>query len=129
MRANLPPDAVILANGYTDGALGAVSQRNGWLDGRAPYLEEPEWLGAAIRHLIDAREYFAAPDSRADLLPAEVGYVLVAARREDIGTATAFPAPLDAFDRSPNLSLVGRFGDGSIRLYRVIEAAPSSPSP
>ena len=35
IRDNTPPGALILANSYTEGAIGTLAHRNGYLDGRA----------------------------------------------------------------------------------------------
>lgn len=120
IRDNLPPDAVVLANAYTEGSLGAITGRTGWLDGRAPYLEDPSFLEAATAALLDARRYFAAPKRLAGLRPGAVDYLLVAHRAEDLGGYAPFKVDRDALSRAPDLRLVRSFADGALLLYQVI---------
>ena len=45
--ANLPQDARLLTNAYTDGSILAVAHRQAILDGRAVYLEDADFLAAS----------------------------------------------------------------------------------
>lgn len=121
MDENLPHDAIILANGFTEGSLGAISKRTGWLDGRSPYMESREWLLEARRELLQARMYFRDPVAHADLLPDEVDYLVVARRDTGLGGSGLFPTDFDALRASPRLHLVREFGGGRIMLYEVTQ--------
>lgn len=120
MDRTLPPDAVVLANAYTPGMLGALAGTYGWTDGRAPYLESPEWRSAATRALLDGRAFFRAPRTNQHLLPPEVDYVLVAAPGVSLGGSGPFPADVAALSGLERLRLVRTFGGGRIYLFEVI---------
>ena len=61
IAANLPPDARILTNAYTDGSVAALAERVGIVDGRAVYLENPEFLAASTALVLGARTLFLDP--------------------------------------------------------------------
>ena len=58
---SLPPDAVVLANGYTEGSLGMLSRRTGLLDGRTPFAQPDPWRTEAIDWLEQSRRFFVHP--------------------------------------------------------------------
>ena len=63
MATELPADARILANAYTDGAIVAVSGRTGIVDGRAVYLEDPGFLAESTALVLGARVVFGTPSA------------------------------------------------------------------
>lgn len=120
---NTPPDAVVMANGYTEGSLRAVSGRVGWLDGRAPYLGNEAFRADSIRKLIDARTYFRDPVAERDMLPAEVDYVLVTTRGSvDLGGSRFAQGRSQLFD-SPDLRFVRAFDGKKLLLFEVVRSA------
>jgi hypothetical protein len=129
LDANLPSDARILANAYTDGSLTALSRRVGIVDGRAVYLEEPRFLAESTALVLGARVVFADPDG-ADaarfLADEEVSHLLVAGRGAsgaDLGGYLPFETDLGSLAGSGRYTLVQSFGDGRLLLYEV--APPS----
>ncbi len=117
---NTPTDAIVMANGYTEGSLRAVSGRLGWLDGRAPYLGNEAFRADSIRKLIDARAYFRDPVVERDLLPAEVDYVLAATTNGSVDLGgSRFAAGRSQLSDSPDLRLVRSFEDGELLLFEV----------
>ena len=123
--ANLPADARVLANAYTDGALTALSRRTGIVDGRAVYLEDAEFLRASTALLLGARVVFTDPDgpgAGAFLRREGVDYLLVVgpgADGGDIGGYEPFETDGAALATSRRYTLVRTFGDGRLSLYRV----------
>ncbi len=59
--ANLPADARVLTNAYTDGAVAAVAHRVGIVDGRAVYLEDPPFLAESTDLCLGSRVVFGTP--------------------------------------------------------------------
>ena len=124
MSQNLPANALVLANGYTEGALGMLSHRTGLLDGRTPFAQPDPWRSEAIRWLGQARAFFLEP--AATPVPGGAGYVLVADHSVNLG-GSYFPTDRDAIRRDPDLRPVQKF-DG-VTLYRVIGAGlPTQPA-
>jgi hypothetical protein len=125
MDANLPSDARVLVDAYTDGAVAALARRVGLVDGRAVFLEDRALLADATALLLGAREVFAEPDGpgAADYLARErVGYLLAAgptAASSDLGGYVPFPVALDALRQSGRYTLVRTFGDGRLFLFHV----------
>jgi hypothetical protein len=123
--ANLPEDARILTNAYTDGSMLAVARRSAILDGRAVYLEHPDFLRDSTSKVLGARVLFADPggDAAARYLADEdVSYVLVATRGpdgNDLGGYQLFDTDAAALAGSGRYTLVRSFGDGRLLLYRV----------
>ena len=116
---NTPSDAIVMANGYTEGSLRAVSGRLGWLDGRAPYLGNEAFRADSIRKLIDARAYFRDAVAERDLLPEEVDYVLVTTRGSvDLGGSRFAQGRSQLFD-SPDLRFVRAFDGKKLLLFEV----------
>lgn len=118
MRKHLPTGTVILAAGYTQGTIGEVGGMNGWIDGRAPYLESPAWRDGATRRLLNIRTYFLDPTANQKLLPAQVDYIL--AGPQPLGTA--FPVNIASLIRAPNLRFIRSWGQGmhTLGLFKVI---------
>lgn len=125
MDANLPPDARILANAYTDGALTALAHRTGIIDGRAVYLEDPEFLHDSTALCLGARVVFGDPGGAgagAFLARERVGYLLVVGpggTGSDIGGYQPFTTDATALAASRRYTLVRTFGNGTLSLYRV----------
>lgn len=124
MRDNLPTDAIVMTNAYTAGSLGAVSERTGLLDGRAPYLESPSWLAEASGWLRIARNYFADPASYRQDLPARVDYILVAKPGVDMG-GRSFVTNYRALRNEPGLRLTRNFRQSAILLFEVTDDDPA----
>ena len=134
LDANLPADARILANAYTDGSIGALARRVGIIDGRAVYLEDRAFLAEATRLALGARVVFAdptGPGAASYLARERVDYLLVAgpgASGADLGGYLPFPTDLDALARGGRFSLVRTFGDGRLLLFRVGPATTGTPA-
>lgn len=120
------PGSRVLANGWTDGALAAVSGQSGILDGPAPYLDDQALLARATGLLLDARLLFAEPDgagAAAYLKRERVEYLLIvttAGTGDDLGGHTPFEVDLATLEKSRRYRIEERFGDGRLLLYRVI---------
>ncbi len=120
IEENTPPDSIVMANGYTEGSIGAVSNRLGWLDGRAPYLGNEAFRADSIRKLLDARAYFRDPVAERDLLPEEVDYVLVSTARGSVDLGgSRFAEGRSQVSDSLDLRLVRSFGGDQLLLYEV----------
>ena len=123
--ANLPADARILANAYTDGSILAVARRPGILDGRAVYLEDREFLAESTSLVLGARVLFADPGGprAAPYLAAErVSHVLVATvgpTGADVGGYLLFDTNLPGLASGGRYTLVRSFGAGRLLLYQV----------
>lgn len=119
MGENLPQNSIVLANGYTTGAIGSISGLNGWMDGRAPYLESPEWLYSATRQLLQGRAYFIHPSDRA-LLPKPIDYVVVKLEGTQFTDALWWVNTSD-LRNATFLKLLRTFKDntGEVRVYKV----------
>jgi hypothetical protein len=126
IAANTPPDARILANAYTDGSLSALSERVGIVDGRAVYLEDPEFLAESTRLVLGARVVFAEPDSEAARRFVEredVDYLLATGpdgTGNDLGGYDPFATNVAALRASGRYTLVQAFGDERLLLFRVV---------
>ena len=122
---NVPSDARILTNAYTDGALTALSHRVGIVDGRAVYLENPQFLHDSTALALGARVVFGDPagsGARSFLDRQHVDYLLVVGPTgsgNDIGGYLPFETDNVALGASPRYTLVRTFGDGRLSLYRV----------
>ncbi len=123
MDEELPEDAVILANGYTEGSISAVSGRVGWLDGRAPYLESPAWRTEATRATLTARRFFLAPAANLAGLPREVTHVLVATTGAvEIG-GSRFPFARSELFNAAGLRFLRAFDGKKLLLFEVVRGA------
>lgn len=118
IEGNVPPRALILANGYTEGALGMLTQRTGVLDGRTPFAQPDPWRSEAIRWLAQSRRFFKRP--RGVAVPGGADYVLVARRDVNLG-GSYFPTDFRALKRDRNLERV--YAGEGVALYRVRGAA------
>lgn len=127
IKERLPTNAVILANGYTEGALGMVSDRTGLLDGRTPFSQPDPWRSDAIRWLERSRAFFQEPDEHR--IPPRAGYLLVAPANINLG-GSYFPTNFPQLNHSHRLKLIHRFG--KVLLFRVREwqgiASPKAPA-
>jgi hypothetical protein len=127
LRANLRPGTRILTNAWTDGAMGAVAEQTGIVDGPAPYLDDPALLARATGLLLDARRLFAEPDGQdaaAYVAREKVQYLLVvtpAGTRDDLAGWAPFETDLPALERSTRYRLEQRFGDGRLLLFDVVD--------
>jgi hypothetical protein len=125
LDANLPADARILANAYTDGSLAALAGRVGIVDGRAVYLEDRAFLAESTALVLGARVVFAEPASpgaAAYLARENVGYLLVAgpgATGADLGGYLPFETDLETLRAGGRYTLVRTFGDGRLLLFEV----------
>ena len=126
LRENLPDDARILANAYTDGSLTLLSGRIGILDGRAVYLEDPQFLSEATGLLLGGRRFFGDPSNEASddyLAATDADYLLVATTPDagfDLGGYRPFATDVAGLDADPRLALEQELADGNLRLYRVV---------
>ncbi len=127
--ANLPPDARLLTNAYTDGSILAVAHRQAILDGRAVYLEDADFLAESTSLVLGARVLFADPGgaAAADYLAAErVSYLLVATagpNGNDLGGYLLFDTKVETLLGGGRYTQVRSFGDGRLLLFEV-RAAP-----
>ena len=128
MASELPADARILANAYTDGAIAAVSGRTGIVDGRAVYLEDPAFLAESTALALGARVVFGTPSApgAASFLEREgVTHLLVATDPvdgTDLGGYLPFATDVAAIRADPRFRLVREFDDGRLLLFEVVGA-------
>ena len=126
--ANLPSDARLLTNAYTDGSILAVARRQAILDGRAVYLEDADFLAQSTSLVLGARVLFADPGGRAaaDYLVSErVSHILVATvgpNGNDLGGYLLFETDLAALAGGGRYRQVHTFGDGRLVLFEVAHA-------
>lgn len=127
--ANLPPDARLVTNAYTDGSVLAVARRASILDGRAVYLEDRAFLAESTSLALGARVLFAEPDgpSAAAYLESErVSHLLVATagpNGTDLGGYVLFDTDLAALASSARYTQVRSFGDGRLLLFEVARSS------
>ncbi|HYO41655.1 MAG TPA: hypothetical protein VES19_00525 [Candidatus Limnocylindrales bacterium] len=127
IAANLPPDARILANAYTDGSVAALTERTGIVDGRAVYLEDPEFLADSTNLVLGARTLFLDPGGAFAgryLAANAVGYVLVVdedagGTGADLGGYSPFDTDAAALGAADGYTLVRSFAGGRLLLYAV----------
>jgi hypothetical protein len=117
IRDNLPDDAIVLANAYTDGSVGAISRRTGWIDGRAPYLEDPEWLAEATVNVQTARDFFYDPQIHGP--PDGVDYVL-AGRTEDLAGYATMEVYWEGFADWDRVRVLREFVPGELVLFEIL---------
>jgi hypothetical protein len=123
--ANLPTDARLLTNAYTDGSILAVAHREAILDGRAVYLEDADFLAQSTSLVLGARVLFADPGgaAAAGYLAAErVSYLLVATagpNGNDLGGYLLFDTNLAALADGGRYRQVRSFADGRLLLFEV----------
>lgn len=128
MADNLPPDARILANAYTDGSIAAVIRRVGIIDGRAVYLENPTFLAESTALSLGARVVFGtptAPGAATYLDREKVTHLLVATAGRtgiDLGGYPLFATDLTALRSDSRFDLVRSFDDGRLLLLEVVPA-------
>jgi hypothetical protein len=124
---NLPQDARVLANAYTDGAIAALAERTGIVDGRAVYLEDPAFLAESTALVLGARTVFLDPAGEAAgrfLNRNDVDYLLVAdpeagGTGADLGGYDPFVTDVGSLDAAGRYTLVRSFADGRLLLYAV----------
>jgi hypothetical protein len=132
MAENLPPDARILANAYTDGSIAAVTRRTGIVDGRAVYLEDPGFLAESTALCLGARVVFGTPAAAGAgtyLARERVTHVLVATEGplgRDLGGYLLFDTDVDAIRADGRFRLARSFGDDRLLLFEVVRAADSA---
>jgi hypothetical protein len=132
MAANLPADARILANAYTDGSIAAVTKRVGIVDGRAVYLEDPRFLAESTALVLGARVVFGTPESpgTATYLAREhVTHLLVATEGplgRDLGGYLLFDTDVGVIRADPRFRLVRSFGGDRLLLFEVVGSAVGS---
>jgi hypothetical protein len=125
MATQLPVDARILANAYTDGAIAGVARRMGIVDGRAVYLEDPAFLAESTSLCLGARVVFgtpAAPGAGEYLDRERVTHLLVATagpNGTDLGGYLLFATDVEAIRADPRFRLVRDFDDGRLLLFEV----------
>jgi len=138
IRDNTPPDAMVYANAYTEGAIGVIARRNGLLDGRAPYNKEFTFLLHAVEQLQVGRSFIADEASLQALVDLGVDVVITSPAIYDIANPTRFCQPAAEIERSlacfdldlesePGLHLAARFGD--IKIYVVDAVSHMGPAP
>jgi Ca2+/Na+ antiporter len=120
-----PPDAVVLANAFTDGQIAAISHRTGWLDGRLPFLEGPAFIRDSVTMLMEARRYFSKPGPETRVGNDVIDYVVAAEPTVYLGGPYArrvnpFLTDPRKLDEQPDLRLVATFGRGSVHVYEVV---------
>ena len=93
---DLPTDALLSTNGYSEGFVSAVLDREALTNGRGPF-HQAELLDTAIEQLDAARAFYADPVAERDYL-AETGvtHLLVATEPWMFGTTQLYPAHLEA---------------------------------
>jgi hypothetical protein len=136
IAANLPADARVLANAYTDGAIAALGERIGIVDGRAVYLEDPAFLAESTALVLGARTVFLDPAGEAArryLARNDVDYLLVTnppagGTGADLGGYDPFVTDAGSLDAAGGYTLVRSFADGRLLLYAVEAAAHSARS-
>jgi hypothetical protein len=122
---NLPPDARLLANAYTDGSMLAVARRPSILDGRAVYLEDAAFLAESTSLVLGARVLFADPNGPAAaryLADERVTHVLVATAGpggSDLGGYLLFDTDVAAMRSGGRYTQIRSFGDGRLLLFEV----------
>ncbi|MFZ4584521.1 MAG: hypothetical protein ACOYNI_04760 [Acidimicrobiia bacterium] len=100
---DIPSDAVVLTNAYTEGFVPASLTAAGLVDGRAPYTPRAD-LERANRIMADVRAYLINPElDRLDLRNAGVTHVLAADRSWSLGTPYGFATDRAGLDRDPQL--------------------------
>lgn len=111
------PDDVVLSNALTTGTIESFSGKEAPLEGRQPLIEEPAFLAAANRMLLDAHDWFTKPVDRAFLDRHGVRWVLVADDPATLGAAATLGGSVSASRSAPGLTAVWS-GQG-ITLFEV----------
>ncbi len=127
IAANLPPDARILTNAYTDGSVAALTERVGIVDGRAVYLEDPAFLAESTALVLGARTLFLDPGgafAARYVAENEVDYILVANAEAggsgaDLGGYSPFDTDVASLDAGDGYTRVRSFAGGRLLLYAV----------
>ena len=129
MDEQLPPEARILANAYTDGSIAAVTGRVGLVDGRAVYLEDPAFLAESTALVLGARVVFGTPEApgAATYLEREhVTHLLVATEGplgRDLGGYLLLDTDVEAIRADPRFRLLQSFDDDRLLLFEVTGGA------
>ncbi|HEU0242528.1 MAG TPA: hypothetical protein VFQ75_01400 [Candidatus Limnocylindrales bacterium] len=127
IAGNLPPDARLLTNAYTDGSVASLAERVGIVDGRAVYLEDPQFLAESTALLLGARALFLDPGGSAAaryVAAHGVDYILVAnpeagGTGADLGGYDPFVTDIASLGSVGRYTLVRSFADGRLLLYAV----------
>ena len=119
-RLDLPSDAVVLTNAYTEGYVAEVMGATGLLEGRAPYTDAMV-LNRANRLLREAKTFYRRPCHNAEFLAEnDVSYVVVAKRGSfALATPNVFArnVPPQRLGNCPGLTPVLTTSD--LRVYKV----------
>jgi hypothetical protein len=134
IRENLRPGSRILVNAYTDGSVGLLSGGVGVIDGRAVYLEDPEFLGEATSLVLGARSFFQAPqssDARRFIEKERVEYLLVTCPScaQDVAGYRPFDTDVAAIRASDDYHLVRSFDSDRLLLFEVRAVTGRAPRP
>jgi hypothetical protein len=117
---NVPPDAVVLTNAYTEGFVQQVMGAEGLLEGRAPYTF-PRALVRANALLREAAAFYEHPcENRRFLNENKVDYVLVSERHSySLGTGNVFELRVrhQTLAACPALHLV--LSEPGLKVYRL----------
>ncbi len=125
---DLPDDAIVLTNSYSEGTVQLTAGGTGVLFGRAPYTEA-RLLDRANALIASSQRFFAAPTAPGASMPCRgITHVLVAVDSEwRLGTSSVFPTDLAALDARGDLRRVAT-GPGFV-LYEVVpDAEPMTTS-
>ncbi|HEY3334193.1 MAG TPA: hypothetical protein VGK16_03060 [Candidatus Limnocylindrales bacterium] len=134
IAANVPADARILTNAYTDGSVAALAERVGIVDGRAVYLEDPAFLAESTALVLGARTLFLDPGgsfAARYVARHDVGYLLVAdpaagGTAADLGGYTPFVTDVASLGSADGYTLVRSFAGGRLLLYAVDSPGPAA---
>jgi hypothetical protein len=131
IAANVPGDARILTNAYTDGSVASLAERVGIVDGRAVYLEDPAFLAESTALVLGARALFldpGGPVARRYAAEHDVDYLLVAdpaagGTGADLGGYDPFVTDVASLASADGYTLVRSFADGRLLLFAVSPGA------
>ncbi len=107
---NLPREAVVLANAYTDGSISGIVHRLGLINGRVPFQAVPEFRDEAITLLQRARRFFRDPAGNTSLLSDYgVTHIIVARKTWVLGGSALYTANEQALQNQPGVRLLREF--------------------
>jgi hypothetical protein len=126
VRAHTPPKSIVLANSFTQGSIAFVARRDGWLDGRLPYLEADSWVEEAISRMVNAGRFFANPLANSGSLPRQVDVVVAVKPPLNVGGVATYPVNLKALKLCPRLQLLKSFGNDRVLVFYVRHSASTA---